>query len=38
VGKSISIRAPRMFMNGFKRKAGNAGGCLEEFSTYRELI
>jgi putative transposase len=33
-GKSISIRAPGMFMNGLKRKAGNAGGCLEEFSTY----
>jgi putative transposase len=33
-GKSISIRAPGMFMSGLKRKAGNAGGHLEEFSTY----
>lgn len=33
-GKSIGFRAPSMFMNSLKRKAGNAGGYLEEFSTY----
>jgi putative transposase len=33
-GKSINMRAPSMFMNSLGRKAGNAGGCLEEFSTY----
>jgi len=27
-GKSVSIRAPSMFMSGLKRKAENAGGCL----------
>jgi hypothetical protein len=36
-GKSISIRAPGIFMNGLKRKAGNAGGCFEEFSTYTTM-
>ena len=32
-GKSVSIRAPSMFMNGLKRKAENAGGCLYLFPT-----
>jgi putative transposase len=32
-GKSVSIRAPSMFMSGLKRKAENAGGCLNLFPT-----
>ncbi len=32
-GKSVSIRAPSMFMNGLKRKAENAGGHFYEFPT-----
>ncbi len=32
-GKSVSIRAPSMFMSGLKRKAENAGGCLQLFPT-----
>lgn len=32
-GKSISIRAPSMFMSSLKRKAENAGGYLKEFPT-----
>jgi putative transposase len=32
-GKSVSIRAPSMFMSGLKRKAENAGGYLLEFPT-----
>ncbi len=32
-GKSVSIRAPSMFMSGLKRKAENAGGSFDEFPT-----
>ena len=32
-GKSVSIRAPSMFMSGLKRKAENAGGGLYLFPT-----
>ncbi len=32
-GKSVSIRAPSMFMSGLKRKAENAGGHFYEFPT-----
>jgi putative transposase len=32
-GKSISVRAPGMFMSGLDRKAGNAGGYLLLFPT-----
>ena len=32
-GRSVSIRAPGMFMSGLKRKAENAGGYLFEFPT-----
>ena len=32
-GKSVSIRAPSMFMSGLKRKAENAGGSFNNFPT-----
>ncbi|TAN40689.1 MAG: hypothetical protein EPN24_04435 [Candidatus Methanoperedens sp.] len=32
-GKSVSIRAPSMFMSGLKRKAENAGGHFYDFPT-----
>ncbi len=33
-GKSIGFRAPSMFMSSLGRKAGNARGYFEKFSTY----
>jgi hypothetical protein len=32
-GKSMQVRAPSMFMSSLKRKAENAGGSFDEFST-----
>lgn len=33
-GKSVGVRAPGMFVSLLRRKAANAGGGVEEFSTY----
>ncbi len=33
-GKSVSIRAPSMFISGLKRKAETAGGSFNNFPTY----
>jgi hypothetical protein len=33
-GRSISVRAPKLFLSILTRKAESAGGKVEEFSTY----
>lgn len=37
-GRSIGFRAPSMFLSILSRKAVNAGGCLEEFSTKKTRL
>jgi putative transposase len=37
-GRSISFRAPGMFVSLLRRKAESAGGCVEEFSTYKTKL
>lgn len=37
-GKSVLMRAPSMFMGRLKQKAENAGGYLNEFSTYNTKL
>ncbi|PNX45778.1 MAG: hypothetical protein BV456_13165 [Thermoplasmata archaeon M8B2D] len=37
-GKSINFRAPSMFIKQLKRKAENAGGRMEEFSTQKTCL
>ncbi|PSR23944.1 MAG: transposase [Sulfobacillus acidophilus] len=37
-GRSISVRAPKLFLSILTRKAERAGGKVEEFSTYRTAL
>ena len=37
-GRSVSFRAPSMFVSLLKRKAESAGGSVEEFSTYKTKL
>ena len=37
-GRSVGLRAPGMFVETLRRKAENAGGKVEEFSTYRTKL
>jgi len=37
-GSSVGLRAPGMFVETLRRKAENAGGKVEEFSTYRTKL
>ncbi|SMC01999.1 Transposase [Sulfobacillus thermosulfidooxidans DSM 9293] len=37
-GRSISVRAPKLFLSILTRKAESAGGAVEEFSTYHTAL
>lgn len=37
-GRSISVRAPKLFLSILTRKAESAGGSVEEFSTYHTAL
>ncbi|MCY0899732.1 MAG: transposase [Firmicutes bacterium] len=37
-GRSIGVRAPKLFLSILTRKAESAGGSVEEFSTYRTAL
>jgi transposase len=37
-GRSISVRAPKLFLSILTRKAESAGGSMEEFSTYHTAL
>jgi transposase len=37
-GRSISVRAPQLFLSILTRKAESAGGSVEEFSTYHTAL
>jgi putative transposase len=37
-GKSVGKRAPGLFVEKLRRKAANAGGVVEEFSTYKTKL
>ncbi|MCL6632143.1 MAG: transposase [Alicyclobacillus herbarius] len=37
-GRSIGVRAPRLFLSILTRKAESAGGYVEEFSTYQTAL
>ena len=37
-GRSISVRAPKLFLSILTRKAESAGGKVEEFSTYHTAL
>jgi hypothetical protein len=37
-GRSIGVRAPKLFLSILSRKAASAGGQVEEFSTYHTAL